>query len=134
MLAGLLLWSLATIAVSFAHLAADPLVMLAGCRCFFGLASAVALPAVTASVSAYVPKARRGKMLTYIYAAFNVGSILGVAMTPPLVRDCPLHANSERVHDGAASYRINFKAARSSLPPSPKCACVLSGNLPPVIA
>lgn len=42
--------------------------------------------AVSAGVSALVPKKRRGVMLSYIYATFNCGSILGVAVTPVLVR------------------------------------------------
>lgn len=81
--------SIATVALASAHLFDNPLAVMAASRCVFGLASAVALPAVSAGVSALVPKKRRGRMLSYIYATFNVGSILGVAATPPLVRRSP---------------------------------------------
>lgn len=88
MMVGLFIWSIATVLFAFAHLTPNPVLALGASRCIFGLASAAALPAVTATVSASVPKKRRGRMLSYIYGAFNVGSIVGVGVTPIVISVC----------------------------------------------
>ncbi len=111
LLGGLALWSLATLALPLARGAwraaaapqrrdtgraltpgslpragsVAPLAVLTLARVLFGFGSAVALPAVSATVSRLVPAARRASNLATIYAAFNLGSIVGMTSTPPLV-------------------------------------------------
>jgi len=85
LLGGLLLWSLATAALPLASATPAPLLALLGARVLFGLGSAVALPATSATVSQLVPPERRASSLSIVYAAFNVGSIIGLASTPLLM-------------------------------------------------
>ncbi len=85
LLGGLAVWSVATAALPLARGSAAPLAVLTLARVLFGFGSAVALPAVSATVSKLVPAARRASNLATIYAAFNMGSIVGMATTPPLV-------------------------------------------------
>ena len=85
LLGGLALWSVATAALPLARGSPAPLAVLTLARVLVGLGSAVALPAVSATVSRLVPAARRASQLATIYAAFNLGSIVGMATTPPLV-------------------------------------------------
>jgi predicted MFS family arabinose efflux permease len=85
LLGGLALWSVATAALPLARGSPAPLAVLTLARVLFGLGSAVALPAVSATVSRLVPAALRASQLATIYAAFNLGSIVGMATTPPLV-------------------------------------------------
>lgn len=85
LLGGLALWSLATLALPLARSSAAPLAVLTLTRVLFGFGSAVALPAVSATVSRLVPESRRASNLAVIYAAFNMGSLAGMGSTPPLI-------------------------------------------------
>ena len=85
LLGGLALWSLATLALPLARSSAAPLAVLTLTRVLFGFGSAVALPAVSATVSRLVPASRRASNLAVIYAAFNLGSLAGMGSTPPLI-------------------------------------------------
>ena len=85
LLGGLALWSLATLALPLARSSAAPLAVLTLTRVLFGFGSAVALPAVSATVSRLVPESRRASNLAAIYAAFNLGSLAGMGSTPPLI-------------------------------------------------
>jgi len=82
---GLVLWSGATAALPLAQLAPSPLTALVVLRALFGLASAVALPATSASVAQLVPPERRASSLSLIYGLFNVGSTLGLLTAPLLM-------------------------------------------------
>ena len=111
MLTGLLLWSLATSLVPLVTLIASdwtsmsPSLVLSGMtaggalqitnrrlqlmyliasRCMMGIASAVALPAVSACTSRIVDASRRGGTLSLIYAAFNTGTAMGLVGIPLL--------------------------------------------------
>ena len=92
LLAGLALWSLATAALPLARGSPAPLAVLTLARVLFGLGSAVALPCVSATVSRLVPPARRASQLAIVYACFNIGSIVGMATTPPLIAAAGWHA------------------------------------------
>jgi len=83
---GLALWSLATLALPLARSSAAPLAVLTLTRVLFGFGSAVALPAVSATVSRLVPASKRASNLAVIYAAFNMGSLAG--MVRACVRFC----------------------------------------------
>lgn len=95
LIAGLALWSAATLALPLcgsllaggggAPFWATPLAGLVAARVAFGLASSVALPATAASVALLVPSGRRASALSLIYAAFNVGSLVGLATTPHVI-------------------------------------------------
>jgi|APGre2960657444_1045066.scaffolds.fasta_scaffold00277_10 ACS family sodium-dependent inorganic phosphate cotransporter len=85
LLFGLALWSVATALLPLARHSPAPLLALVLARAVFGLGSAVALPATSATVSMLVPAARRASSLSAIYACFNLGSIVGLSVTPVLI-------------------------------------------------
>ena len=86
--AGLAVWSLCTVVVPVASLAAGAdsqrlaLAALMASRCLMGVASAVALPAVNASTSRIVSAEKKGGVLSMIYAAFNTGTVAGLVAIP----------------------------------------------------
>jgi MFS family permease len=84
LLAGLALWSLATAALPAAAASPAPFAALLAARALFGLGSAAALPATSASVAQLVPPERRAGALSTVYALFNVGSVLGLSSSGPL--------------------------------------------------
>ena len=85
LLLGLVLWSAATCALPLARMSASPLAALLVARAIFGLGSAVALPATSATISALVPVTRRASSLGVIYSIFNAGSIVGLSTTPAFI-------------------------------------------------
>ncbi|GAX85008.1 hypothetical protein CEUSTIGMA_g12429.t1 [Chlamydomonas eustigma] len=81
---GLFLSSAALAAAASAPglIAVTPLIALAATRVAFGLFSAAAMPSVSAMVATWVPHASRSTVTALIYAAFNMGGVLGLALTP----------------------------------------------------
>jgi len=86
LLAGLAIWSLATAGTALAAVAAAPLAVIVAGRLLLGLASSCAMPTVTAISSTHIPPGRRASSVASIYALFNVGGVVGLALTP-LVAD-----------------------------------------------
>jgi ACS family sodium-dependent inorganic phosphate cotransporter len=82
MLCGLVLWSLATCGTFLAKLSTFPLTVAITSRVLMGLGSAVALPAVAATVARNVPADQKARSTTMCYALFNVGNVLGNLCTP----------------------------------------------------
>lgn len=83
---GLLLWSAATAMTAIPCLTAAtqsaagavgglqlPLLILLAARGLMGLASAAAMPCVTAISAQQVPDSDRGSAVSYVYASFNLG-------------------------------------------------------------
>uniref|UniRef100_A0A383WD31 Major facilitator superfamily (MFS) profile domain-containing protein n=1 Tax=Tetradesmus obliquus TaxID=3088 RepID=A0A383WD31_TETOB len=95
---GLFLWSAATAATALPCLpglaGATPaaaasgaqlaLLLLLGSRALMGLASAAAMPCVTSISAQLVPASERGSAVSFVYACFNAGGVLGLALVPPL--------------------------------------------------
>ncbi|KAF8059183.1 NDK1 [Scenedesmus sp. PABB004] len=97
LLAGLALWSAATALTAAAGLGVGgagagggaggsgaPLRVILASRALMGLASACAMPCVTATAVAWVPRAERSAAVAFVYANFNVGGVIGLALTPLL--------------------------------------------------
>lgn len=98
MVVGLFLWSAATALTGIPCIAASssatataaaaaaswvlPLLLLS--RGLMGLASAAAMPCVTATSAQLVPPAERASAVASAYSAFNIGGVLGLAAIPPL--------------------------------------------------
>lgn len=82
MICGLVLWSLATCGTALAKFSTFPLTVAIASRVLMGLGSAVALPAVAATVARNVPADQKARSTTLSYALFNIGNVLGNLFTP----------------------------------------------------
>eukprot|EP00213_Chloropicon_mariensis_P006672 CAMPEP_0197473894 /NCGR_PEP_ID=MMETSP1309-20131121/5316_1 /TAXON_ID=464262 /ORGANISM="Genus nov. species nov., Strain RCC998" /LENGTH=405 /DNA_ID=CAMNT_0043013271 /DNA_START=806 /DNA_END=2023 /DNA_ORIENTATION=- len=82
MLCGLFLWSLATCGTALAKFSTMPLTIAVLSRVVMGLGSAVALPAVGATVAKQVPSDQKARATTFSYALFNVGNVVANLCTP----------------------------------------------------
>lgn len=82
MIWGLTIWSLATCATAFAKFSSKPLLVLTASRVLMGLGSAVALPAVAATVAREVPSDKRARCTTLSYSLFNIGTVMSNLCTP----------------------------------------------------
>uniref|UniRef100_A0A383VPL3 Major facilitator superfamily (MFS) profile domain-containing protein n=1 Tax=Tetradesmus obliquus TaxID=3088 RepID=A0A383VPL3_TETOB len=89
---GLCLWSLATALTAAAGLAVGtssssswwPLAVIILSRVLLGLASACAMPCVAAMAVQWVPAAERASAISFTYANFNLGGVIGLTMVPLL--------------------------------------------------
>lgn len=73
---GIAMWSLATLGCGFA----TGFAMLFGLRCLVGVGEAAYGPAAPSIIADYFPVQRRGKALSWFYAAIPVGSALGYVL------------------------------------------------------
>jgi len=77
---GVIWWSLATIVTPIA--ASAGLVPLLVARCLMGIGEGVAMPAMNAMASRWVPKQERSRALSFIYSGMYTGSMIGLSVSP----------------------------------------------------
>ncbi|GBF87543.1 hypothetical protein Rsub_00254 [Raphidocelis subcapitata] len=91
LLFGLALWSAATALTALAT-AGGGLPAVYASRLLLGAASACAMPCVSAAAAAWVPAAARAGAVSSVYALFNVGGVLGLALAPQLAQSSGMAA------------------------------------------
>jgi hypothetical protein len=111
-----------------------PLLLLHASRGLMGLASAAAMPCVTATSAQLVPAAQRASAVAGAYAAFNIGTWpWGRARMRACVRDGGVQRAGGRLH--AAATRAAVRAgsswrAWSHVRCSPPCCCLHRACVP----
>jgi len=81
----LLLWSAATMLAPLALHTPNPLVAFLALRVIMGVASAAALPSTAATLTKLVPPEHRARTTSMVYSAFNMGTVMGLYLTPMMV-------------------------------------------------
>lgn len=94
LLCGLALWSTATALTAAAGHGVTvttsgsssiwPLAIILVSRVMLGLASACAMPCVTATAVEWVPTTERASMISFVYANSSIGGVIGLTMVPLL--------------------------------------------------
>jgi MFS transporter, ACS family, solute carrier family 17 (sodium-dependent inorganic phosphate cotransporter), other len=82
--AGVMVWSLMTLATPIAARQGFPALLVA--RFLLGCGEGSAMPAMNAIVKAWVPDCFISRALAFIYSGMYVGSVLGLVLTPPLMK------------------------------------------------
>lgn len=82
--AGILTWSLMTLAFPF--LAERSLSLLLVSRTLLGIGEGIILPAMNQMVSKWIRVSERSRSLGFIYSGIYLGSILGLSISPNLMR------------------------------------------------
>jgi len=81
--AGILLWSIATIATPYAAMTSLPLLLLT--RAVMGLGEGVALPCMNNLTARWVPKAERSRAVAACMGGFQSGSMVGLLAAPAML-------------------------------------------------
>lgn len=80
---GVIWWSLATAVTPLA--AKDDLTTLLAARACMGIGEGVAMPAMNAMLSRWVPSMERSRSLSLVYSGMYTGSIMGLAFSPQII-------------------------------------------------
>lgn len=83
---GLLVWSLASMAMAAAPLVANPLTFMLLARAAVGLAQSVMMPAVSATAAQWFQPADRAAKTSSVYAWYSLGTVAGLVATPAMAQ------------------------------------------------
>lgn len=115
--AGLIAWSIASMAMALSPFVTWPLAVILCSRAALGLAQAVMMPGVSAASAQWFPAAVRASKTSGVYAWYSLGTVLGLSATPAIaaVAGWP----SAFLGFGAAGVVLGFLALKS-LPKLPE--------------
>jgi MFS family permease len=82
--AGLIAWSVASMAMALSPFVPWPLAVILISRAALGLAQAVMMPGVSASSAQWFPAAVRASRTSGVYAWYSLGTVLGLSATPAI--------------------------------------------------
>jgi len=80
--AGLIAWSIASMAMALSPFVPWPLALILCSRAALGLAQAVMMPGVSAASAQWFPAAVRASKTSGVYAWYSLGTVLGLSATP----------------------------------------------------
>jgi MFS family permease len=82
--AGLIAWSVASMAMALSPFVPWPLALILCSRAALGLAQAVMMPGVSAASAQWFPAAVRASRTSGVYAWYSLGTVLGLSATPAI--------------------------------------------------